>query len=88
MFDCRVKMVMMAGDRAEYRSVAADDFINDIRHSNEYLSRLQWQQAMEIRRRGLMRVLHALAASLDKLARVALKAGLIFGFKVNVLLPT
>lgn len=39
MVDCSVRMVMMAGDKAEWRSVAADDFINDIRHSNENLSR-------------------------------------------------
>lgn len=42
--DCRVKMVIIAGDRPECRSVAADDFINVISYTNDFLKRLQSEQ--------------------------------------------
>jgi hypothetical protein len=38
-----VKMVIMAGDRAECRSVAADDYINVISYTNDFLKPLPLQ---------------------------------------------
>lgn len=42
--DCRVKMVIIASDKPECRSVAADDFINVISYTNDFLRRRQSEQ--------------------------------------------